>query len=263
MQDVFLVKLGGGLITDKSKPEALRKQVLERLCREVHEARLEAGLTLVVGHGGGSFPHQPAHDYSVQKGVMGADSLTGISLVQDAASRLNRFVVRAFLDAGEQAVSIQPSASLYTRKGRVVDWYTKPLEMALDQGMLPVPYGDVVFDSEIGCSIVSTEVLLGVLARKLKSKKLFIVTQEDGVFADFPKKEELIQEITPANFESLKPSLGGSHGKDVTGGMLHKVERMLEIAESGAEIKIINGLVEGRLKKALLGEDVPGTLVRV
>ena len=120
-----------------------------------------------------SFPHQPAHDYSVHKGVMGADSLTGISLVQDAASRLNRIVVNALISAGEHAVSIQPSASLYTKKGKVVDWYTKPLEMALEQGMLPVPYGDVVFDSENGCSIVSTEVLLGVLARKFGSKKIF------------------------------------------------------------------------------------------
>jgi isopentenyl phosphate kinase len=44
--------------------------------------------------------------------------------------------------------------------------------------------------------------------------------------------------------------------------MLHKVERMLNAAaESGAEIIIVNGSVPGRLKAALIGEDVVGTVI--
>ena len=50
---------------------------------------------------------------------------------------------------------------------------------------------------------------------------------------------------------------------DVIGGMLHKVERMLALVkETGADIQIINGLVPGRVKEALLGKKVVGTFVR-
>jgi len=263
MKGPILLKLGGSLITDKSKAETPRMGEIKRLVTEIHEARKADGFRIVVGHGGGSFPHQPAHKYQIQKGVMSAESYEGIAYVQDAASRLNRIVVKAFLEAGENAISIQPSACMMTEGGIITNGFLKPIERALDFDMVPVPYGDVAFDIKQGCCIISTERILSFIARKSGASRIIIAANEEGVWEDFPKKTKLIEEITPRNFPAVKRHLKGSADVDVTGGMLHKVERMLDLAhETGAEVVIINGSVPGRLKDALLGKKVRGTIVR-
>jgi len=39
MKDLILIKLGGSLITDKTKPFTPRLDVIKRLAKEIHEAR--------------------------------------------------------------------------------------------------------------------------------------------------------------------------------------------------------------------------------
>ena len=131
MKDMMLVKLGGSLITDKSKPFTERKDVIERLSKEIHEARCKKDISLVVGHGGGSYPHKPASDYQTHKGFVNDDSKRGLAEVQDAAARLNRIVVRSLLDSGEEAMSMQPSAASLTENGRIKEWYTRSIERLL------------------------------------------------------------------------------------------------------------------------------------
>ena len=263
MDKPVLLKLGGSLITDKGRYETPRLDMLDNLVDEIHEARMEGNLRMVVGHGGGSFPHRAASEYETQKGVSGKDSYRGIALVQDAAARLNRLIVKSLLDAGENAISIQPSACMVTEGGLITDGFLKPVERALDFGMIPVPYGDVAFDMKIGCSIISTERILSFIARKVGASRIVIAANEEGVWEDFPRKTKLIEEITPRNFPQVKKHLKGSAEVDVTGGMLHKVERMLGLSqETGADVVIINGGAPGRLRDALLGKKVVGTIVR-
>ncbi|MEM3555890.1 MAG: isopentenyl phosphate kinase [Candidatus Micrarchaeia archaeon] len=261
MRELVFVKLGGSLITDKTKPFTPRMEIIKRVAREIHEAREEGNLKLIVGHGGGSFPHVPAKKYEVHKGVVSPETYRGISEVQDAASRLNRIVVECLIEAGENAVSVQPSACVLTRNGRIVHFDIKPLQRMLSHNLLPVPYGDVVVDLERGCSILSTEMIFDYLARKLKPKRIILVGITNGVLAN-PRASspQKIPEITPGNFSKVKNSLGGSAGIDVTGGMLHKVEILLGLARIGIESRVICGLIEGNLKEALLGKP-SGTLI--
>ncbi len=263
MPSPVLLKLGGSLITDKGKAETPNHSAISRLAKEIHEARKSDGFRLIVGHGGGSFPHQAAHKYQTQKGVSGKESYRGIALVQDAAARLNRIIVKELIAAGENAISIQPSACMVTEGGLITGGYLKPIERALDFDMVPVPYGDVAFDLKQGCSIISTERILSFVARKVGASRIVIAANEEGVWEDFPQRKKLIPEITPRSFPLIKRHLQGSSSVDVTGGMLHKVERMLDLArETGAEVVIINGSVPGRLRDALLGKKVVGTTVR-
>ncbi len=260
-----LVKLGGSLITDKSKSFTERTDVIKRLAKEIHAAREKTGMRLIVGHGGGSYPHRPAKKYRTAEGMINEDSATGIAEVQDAAARLNRIIVRAMIDAGEDAVSIQPSASCIAEKGKIKEWYTAPIEMLLEKGMLPVVYGDVGLDTKQGCCILSTEELFDHLTMKLQAARVIMVGKVEGVMTGDPAKDpkaEMVQEITPQNFEDVKKHLQGSDAVDVTGGMVHKVEQALKLAEAGAEVHIISGMAPGRLEKALLGKEVTGTVVR-
>ena len=258
-----MLKLGGSLITDKSKQETLRRADLERLAKEIHEARSSGKFKLVVGHGGGGFPHRPAREYGTAKGFTSEKSAKGIALAADAAARLNRIVVKALVDAGENAVSFQPSAMMVTEKTEISGGFYDSMQIALEKGILPVHYGDVGFDRAQGCCIISTEKILGFLAGKFPAKRIIIAGIEDGVWADFPQNTELIGEITHANFQKVKKSLKGSASVDVTGGMLTKVGQMLAQAKrNGTETIIVNGAVPGRVRDALLGRKVRGTVIR-
>ena len=265
MNDLILVKLGGSLITDKTKPFTSRLDVIRRLANEIHEAREEKDFGLIVGHGGGSFPHKPAKDYRTNEGIINKYSCKGISLVQDAASRLNRIIVNSLIEAGENAISVQPSSALVTEKGRIKEWYLESIKEMLKQNLLPIPYGDVALDIKQGCSIISTEEVLNYLAKSLNSKKIILAGIVDGVFTSDPQKDpkaKLIPEINSKNYQEIKKYLGGSAGIDVTGGMLHRVERIFELAKLGVEAEIINGERKDYLKRALLGERGLGTTIK-
>ena len=86
-----------------------------------------------------------------------------------------------------------------------------------------------------------------------------------GVFTDNPDVNsyaELIKEITPNNIKEIESSLKGSFGIDVTGGMLHKVKMLLELAKLGIESEVINTKESGLLKRSLLGEKGLGTIIK-
>jgi isopentenyl phosphate kinase len=223
------------------------------------------GMKLIIGHGGGSFPHKPAKDYRINEGIVNEESYKGISLVQDAASQLNRIIVGSLIEAGENAISVQPSAELISEDGRIKEWYLEPMKEMLKYNLLPVPYGDVVLDIKKGCCIISTEEILNYLARKLDVKRIILVGIVDGVFTADPQKNpnaKLIPEISSKNYEEIKKYLGGSAGIDVTGGMLHKVEEMFELAKLGIKSEIINANKENYLKRSLLGARGLGTIIR-
>ena len=50
MDDLVFIKLGGSLITDKSRPFTEKKSVIRRLAKEIHEARKESGVRIILGH---------------------------------------------------------------------------------------------------------------------------------------------------------------------------------------------------------------------
>ncbi len=255
MKNLIFVKLGGSLITDKSKPYTTRDDVIKRLCKEIHEAR--EGKPLLIGHGGGSFPHISASKYETHKGVINEKSWEGFVKVQNDAATLNRIIVSSLIEAGENAISTQPSASCFAKNDCIIEWYTKPIETSLSEGLIPVPYGDACLDLEKGCCIISTEEIFRFLSERLKPERIIMVGKTDGVL---DSKGNVIKEITKKNFKQIKKSLMSSDGiADVTGGMIHKVEKSLDM---GVEIEIINGLKAGLLKRSLLGERGLGTIIK-
>lgn len=264
MKKLVLVKLGGSLITDKKKPFTERKETIKRLAAEIHTVRKRMGVHLVIGHGGGSYPHVPAKKYKTANGVANKRSLRGIAEVQDAAARLNRIITHELIGAGEDAVSLSPSSFMIANDGRVQRAFFEPLLKLLELNMLPVVYGDVVLDRKMGCCILSTEKILNFLAAELKGKykieKIIHCGITDGVY---DRAGKVIPLITPKNFKKIKLQIGESEGIDVTGGMLHKVEESLKTAlKFEIETVIINGSISGQLKKAILGEKVQGTMIK-
>ena len=267
MKTLYLVKLGGSLITDKDKPFTERPDVIQQLSKEIAEAIKENGFDIAVGHGGGSFPHQPAYEYKTAHGAVNEKSYEGVSRVQDAASRLNRIVVKEMISAGINAMSIQLSSCALAKNGNLKEMYLTPLKVAVEKGIVPVIYGDVAFDIEKGCTIISTEKIISYMVQnpdlaKKHTLRVIVCGNVDGVMKNFGTDEqELVKKITPQNYDEVLAHCAGSAGIDVTGGMRHKVEQMIELAKKGIESQIINGAKPGMLKRALLGDRTLGTLI--
>ncbi len=272
MTDIIFLKLGGSLITDKTKPYSPRLDSLERLAGEIRSARAaQPGLKLLIGHGSGSFGHfavkeslEP-HPYAPHESRGSEASQAfwrGFAEVWYRASQLNRFVVEALHTAGVPVMSFAPSAMARAEGGKIKSWDTSRVQEVLEAGLVPLIYGDIAFDPVKGGTILSTEMLMFHLAHGLHPKTVLLAGLEAAVWADFPRRQQRIEKITARSFAALSGGIGGSHGTDVTGGMRSKVEEMLELVGQLPEltVQIFSGEEAGNVQKALSGQ-VVGTLI--
>jgi isopentenyl phosphate kinase len=252
---VFL-KLGGSLITDKSNPRTPRRDVIARLAREIRGVLEEmGGLRLVLGHGSGSFGHVPAKKYGTRQGVHSSEGWRGFTEVWYEAASLNRIVIEILYAEGLPVIAFAPSAGVLAHDGQVESWEIRGLVAALEGGLIPVVFGDAVFDQLRGGTILSTEDEFAHLARQLQPSRILLAGIDEGVWADFPDCTQLITEITPVNWAQILPSLGDSVATDVTGGMASKVREMLNLVEEipGLEVIIFSGNQPGNVGAVLRG----------
>ncbi len=261
MPDLLLLKLGGSLITEKARPETPRREVIARLAAEIARAARSSPFRLIVGHGSGSFGHVAARESGIAAGLRSADQLPGVSRTQERAAALHQIVMQALIEAGALPFSIAPSSCLVADAGRPAAFAAEPLLLALDRGLLPVLYGDVVTDRSWGVSICSTERLFEALAATLREQGRTIrsalwLGETDGLY---DREGETVDRVTAESFD--RTAIGAPAGTDVTGGMLHRVESALALARLGVPSRLANGLVPGLLERALRGEPVPGTEV--
>ena len=258
-----LLKLGGSLITDKTRPYTPRVDTLDNLALQIASAMQDNGdLRLILGHGSGSFGHYAASQFGTRNGVSGAEAWRGFTEVWYQASALNRLVIKAIRNAGLPGITLSPVPAVMARDGKITAWDLAPLKAALANGLLPVLHGDVVFDESRGGTILSTEDLFAHLARQLHPERILLAGLEAGVWEDFPARNHIIEEMTPQIYAQRAPDLGHRTGIDVTGGMQAKVTEMLVLVEKvpGLEVLIFSGEEPGNARRALLGEN-PGTLI--
>jgi len=265
LSELILLKLGGSVITDKTSPLTARLEIIERLALEIKNALVERGtdLQLVIGHGSGSFGHEVAAKYQTQHGAVATNSWLGFAEVSAVAAELNYLVIKALRQVGVPAIKFQPSASTRMRGQQLMYFETFPLKEVLGHGLVPVIYGDVSLNATQGMSIVSTEMLFDNLARELSPDKIILSGQVGGVYDHDPMtypKASLIKQIDPTNWATVEAKLGGSHGVDVTGGMLTKVREMyyLTLSMPHMQAMIISAEVAGNVECALKGQSVEG-----
>ncbi|HSG41493.1 MAG TPA: isopentenyl phosphate kinase [Thermoanaerobaculia bacterium] len=259
--DIVLLKLGGSLITEKSRAETPRPEVIARLAGEIARAAGQVPFRLVAGHGSGSFGHVAARESGIAQGLHSREQLPGVSRTQERAAALHHLVIQALEEAGALPFSLAPSSCMVAAAGRPVAIHDEPLLLALESGLLPVLYGDVVMDRERGVSICSTETVFDAVARRLLERghavrRAVWLGETDGLY---DAEGKTIPRVSAAELD--RSVLGDPSGTDVTGGMRHRIESALELARMGVPSLLINGLRAGELERALRGEAVQGTEV--
>ena len=264
MDPIWLVKLGGSLLTDKRGDESLREATLDRVAAELAEAAQSPGRRLVLGHGGGSFGHTAAARYGLNAGALSDQGWFGVGVTQAAVRRLHQAVLDALLRHGARPFSLAPASCLVADAGRGDRFDGAVFDALLDGPLLPVVFGDVVVDRSWGASIASTESIFLALARAAHQRgrpvrRAYWFGETDGVYG---AGGEILPVIGRADAAEALADTGQAAGSDVTGGMRHRVEFAQRLADLGVSSWIGNGTVEGRVAAALAGRDVPGTWVR-
>ena len=278
MKELVFLKLGGSLITDKTQPYTPQLDMMNDLSLQIRTAlQTQPELNLVLGHGAGSFGHVPASEYKTRDGLPPrATPLAhrqrdeneesywkGFAEVWYQASSLNRFVMKALHNTGLRTIALPPSASAVASNGHISYWDMTPIRMALAAGIVPVVFGDTLFDEVRGGTILSTEDLFMHLTRALHPDRILLAGLEAAVWEDFPTRTRRIETITSRSFQEIKGGVGKSAAADVTGGMESKVRQMLELLEANPDlqIQIFSGAEPGNLVRALTGETL-GTVIR-
>ena len=221
-------------------------------------------MQLILGHGSGSFGHVAARRFGTYDGVLTASDWRGFSEVWKDARKLNEIVFGALVQAGLPVMAFPASALVTTANRGVLHWQTETIEKALSRGIIPVVQGDVVFDTILGGTILSTEDQFFHLATRLDPQRILCAGIEPGVWADFPACTQLLEMIRLPDYPEVESALGRSSGIDVTGGMTQKVARMLDVVRThpDLEIRIFSATEPGMLEETLLGAP-NGTLISV
>lgn len=260
-----VVKYGGNAMTDNALKAAFAEDVVF--------LRL-AGLRPVVVHGGGPQIGQMLQRLAIDSEFVGGLRRTtpevmdvvGMVLV----GQVQRELVGLLNEHGPFAVGLSgEDAHLFTaeRRGAVVDGQevdiglvgdvveVRPefVERLLDDGFIPVV--STVARDEAGQTYnVNADTAASALAVALRARKLVMLTDVEGLFADWPNSTEVIQQIASDELRSMLASLEA--------GMIPKMEACLRAVDGGVtRAHVIDGRVPHAVLLEVFTDQGVGTMV--
>ncbi|MEI6728893.1 MAG: isopentenyl phosphate kinase [bacterium] len=265
-KDILIIKIGGSLLTYKDKSRTFRRQNTKLLCSQItsfYKANKQ-NFGLVIINGNGSFGHQTVKKYNIKNGFKTDFEKEGyIKLLQDTAL-VNRFLSDNLIDAGLPAMSLQTSA-VFCDSGSNMHDFLMPLELAVEQQIVPVLYGEMILNSESGGSILgSDQIPFELLSWAKKSHYKILKVINLGSYAGvWDENKNIISKITPEVFSKVKNKIFyDSNNVDVSGGMGAKIESFLDLAKFGVDSFITSGLGVIDLEKIFKNPDgVIGTQI--
>ncbi|MFA4855551.1 MAG: isopentenyl phosphate kinase [archaeon] len=266
MQNLYIIKLGGSVITEKegNRFEA-KEKALARIASEIKQAMEEKKFSLIAVHGAGPFGHTNVMEYGINNGVHTEKQKEGYEKTVKDCNFLNSRVVAALGKARIDAVAFDPNKIVIQDNKKIAEFETRQVGNALALGKVPVLFGQMVPDKSLNASVVSGDTIIAFLAKEFKPKKIFLGTDVAGIFTADPKKDskaKRIPLIDKSNFEKIIEKVKGSSAIDVTGGMKGKLEKLGKMLQ-GTTAVIFDAGKEGNVYKALTGKKVEGTEVRL
>ena len=255
---MIIVKLGGSVITEKSKIETFKQETMDNLSAQIKKS----GEKIILIHGAGSFGHILAKKYKLNEGFHSENQMIGFAETQEKVQVLNKLVLKSLNNHKIIAVSISPHDFLELNNHKLDSIDYSFFEKCLDNDLVPVSFGDVVLDKKLKFSICSGDLLILALAKHFKPEKVVFAVDEDGLYDKNPKINKDAEFIDKASFKDLEKFSAklDSHA-DVTGGMKGKIDAIKNISKLGIDVILVNGNKDECLYKSLVGEEVKKTIV--
>ena len=265
--EIVLLKLGGSLLTDKDKPYSIREDVVKSAIQQI----IDANKKLILIHGGGSFGHPLAKEYSISAGINSSipHQILGLTKTHQSMNNFNSYLIDLFLEKNYPALSIQASSIFIKDSLKISTQSIDIIETALDLNILPILYGDIILDKQGSFSIISGDQIIFELCENLKKyqiSKVIFVMETDGIYInDEDSKQKNISLATKLYLRDLENLNLADLGQkiDVTGGIQGKINSIKEICKYNIPVQLLNGLKEGYIFKSLKNEMINCTNILI
>jgi len=256
-KEKIVIKCGGKVLLDQS--------LLNNLIEDIVILK-KLGLTPIVVHGGGLGIKRKLDEQNIKsKFIMGLRVTDGkmINIVENVMTEFNKEIVDALNKRSCKAKSItikknniiyveQENKELgYVGKPKRVD--SKLLKEIIKEDFVPVIVPMGLDEKGISYNI-NADTAAGAIARSIKSRRLMLLTDIDGVLDN---NDKLISEINTMEANEL------INNEVIHGGMIPKVKTCIDAINNGVRaVVIIDGRKPHSILFELFSDKGAGTLIR-
>ena len=243
--ELIVIKYGGNVFIDRN--------IFDNFVSDITLLN-KLGLSIVVVHGGGPRIKRELEKSNIQSKFIRGLRITDekiINIVESVLIDFNDDIVSSLKKIGSQAISI------HTKKNNII----KVLPEAEELGFVGIPdkINIDVIKSTVKKNIIpiisplgigknnqtyniNGDTTAGAIAKSLKSRRLLLMTNVEGVL---DKEKKLIEEISSSQIlEMIK-------NETITEGMIPKINTCLDAINNGVTAV---GIIDGRKKHSILFE---------
>ena len=257
LKEIIVIKCGGSVLLD----ENLFKQFIEDV-----SVIYKLGLSAIVVHGGGKNIKKKLDKLNIESkfidGLRVTDEIT-IKVVEEALLELNSEIinnlknfqtnVKAVTPKSENIIKIIPEKKKLGFVGTPKKIDKEKIINIIGEKKIPiiVPMG-IGEDEKI--YNINADVAAGAIAKELKSRRLLLMTDVEGVL---DKNKKLLTEINTSVAEKMLKD------GDISGGMIPKINTCLDAVNNGVTgVVIVDGRKPHSILFELFSDKGAGTLIR-
>ena len=255
--DLIVIKYGGNVLIERS--------IFNNFINDINILN-NLGLSIIVVHGGGPRIERELKKKKIQSKFINGLRVTDkdvISIVEKVLIDFNNDIVDSLNKKGSRAVSINSKVNNIIKiipdnkelgyVGIPQDININFLKNLIKENKIPVvaPLG---LDENDNVFNINGDTAASAIAKKLKSRRLLLMTNVEGVYDD---RKSLISEIKPFDIENLVKL------KIVQGGMIPKIKNCIDAVENGVRgVVILDGRKPHSILDELFSDKGSGTLIR-
>jgi len=253
----IVIKYGGNVLIDRN--------VFNNFISDINVLN-RLGLSVIVVHGGGPRIKRELDKKKIVSKFINGLRVTDkniIDTVEEVLIDFNKDIVGSLKKLGSEA------ASFHTKTSNVIE--VKPEREELGFVGIPNKINDNLIQKALSSNKIPIIAPLGLgnnnqtyningdtaasaIAKKLKSRRLILMTNVEGVYDD---KKNLISEIKPFDLENL------IKWKVVQGGMIPKIENCVDAVQNGVRgVVILDGRKPHSVLHEIFSDKGSGTLIR-
>ncbi len=256
-KEKIVIKYGGNVLIDRN--------VFNNFISDINVLN-RLGLSIVVVHGGGPRIKRELEKKKIVSKFINGLRVTDkniIDTVEEVLIDFNKDIVSSLKKLGSEA------ASFHTKTNNVIEVEPEREELgfvgipnninddliqrALNENKIPIiaPLGLGKNDQTYN---INGDTAASAIAKKLKSRRLILMTNVEGVYDD---QKKLISEIKPFDLENL------IKWKVVQGGMIPKIENCVDAVQNGVRgVVILDGRKPHSVLHEIFSDKGSGTLIR-
>ena len=256
-KDLIVIKYGGNVLIDR--------KIFNNFIEDISVLN-KLGLSIIIVHGGGPRIERELKKENIQTKFINGLRVTDekvIKIVEEVLIDFNNDIVSSLKKKGSKAVSINskinnvinviPHKQELGFVGVPDKINSDTIKDMISQNQIPIvaPLG---LDKNNQTYNINGDTAASAIAKKLKSRRLILMTNVEGVYDD---RKTLIPEIKPFDLENL------IKWKIVGEGMIPKIENCVDAVENGVRgVVILDGRKPHSILDEIFSDKGSGTLIR-